>query len=250
MHISVEVAGNAAIVTLDAPERLGAVTGPDLNEIADHVERLEADPAVRVIALTGTGRAFCAGAALSGAFTDTTTLEGVDRLVRVLHACRTPTLALVGGVAAGAGVSIALVCDYVIASEEASFMLAFTRIGLMPDGGATALVAASIGRARAQRLALLAERLSARVAADWGLIAECVPAEEYADRCRALLTQLAAGPPLAYAATAEAIDAATLDLDAALRREDVGQRSLSATADCAEGIEAFLGKRPARFVGA
>ena len=119
--------------------------------------------------------------------------------MRAVLASRTPVVALVGGVAAGIGVPMALACDYVVASDSASFVLAFTRIGLMPDGGATALVAASIGRARAMRLAMTGEKLPAVAAAEWGLVAECVPAASFSARCDELLSAFSVGATTALA---------------------------------------------------
>jgi len=253
--IRVRVAGDLAALTFDAPERLNAVDAPMLAELTAALERLDADPGVRVITLTGAGRGFCAGASLAvpadgPLVIDTATLYAAGRVVAAMTATRTPILALVNGVAAGVGVSFALAADYVLASEAASFMLAFTKIGLMPDGGATALVAASIGRARAMRLALTAEHLPAATAAQWGLIAEVVPTAEFAARSAVLARELAASAPLATGATKTAINAASLDLAAAIGREETGQEALLHTADFREGVGAFNGKRAARFHGA
>lgn len=245
-------------IVLAAPEKLNAVDAAMLSAITAGVKALAADPGVRVIALTGEGRGFCAGADIAGeraeevgveegGAVDPAVLDGVNSVTRAIVASRTPVIALVNGIAAGYGASMALACDYVLATESAAFMLAFTKIGLMPDGGATALVAASIGRARATRLALLAEKLPARLAAQWGLIAECVPDEDFAARGQEVLAVLGAGAPQAIADTLEAINAATLDLEAALDRETAGQTRLLASADFAEGVQAFLEKRPAQF---
>lgn len=248
-RVGVRVEGAAGLVTLDAPHRLNAVDPQMCAAIVEGVRRLDADPAVRVIVLTGEGRGFCSGAPLSETGADMGVLDAGAEVVRTLLAARTPTLALVHGVAAGIGVPMALACDYVLAADEAPFVLAFTKIGLMPDGGSTALVTASIGRARALRLAMTGERLDGRTAADWGLVAESVPREELAARAEALLAELAAGAPLALAETTAAVNAACPDVEAALAREDAGQRRLAATADHLEGVAAFLDKRPAQFRG-
>ena len=163
-QVRVAVEGAVGRITLAAPDRLNAVDAAMLFAVADAVRRLDADPAVRVIALTGEGRGFCAGADLGSGTdlagqVDSSTLDGAGDAVRALTGSATPTVALVNGVAAGVGVSLAIACDYVVASEAASFVLAFARIGLMPDGGATALVAASIGRAKAMRMALTGEKV-------------------------------------------------------------------------------------------
>jgi enoyl-CoA hydratase len=249
-----EVAGGIARVTLDAPERLNAVDPAMLEAVVERVESAGSDPAVRVVALTGSGRGFCAGADLGRAAAedgelDDATLLGVGAAARALLACPRPTVALVGGVAAGAGASMALACDYVLATASASVVLAFARIGLMPDGGATALVAANVGRARAMRLALTGEKLPAPVAAEWGLVSECVPDEEFPARCEALLAQLAAASPTAATATKAAVNGATLDLGGALEVEERDQRRLIRGADAREGVRAFLEKRPPVFRG-
>jgi enoyl-CoA hydratase len=157
-------------------------------------------------------------------------------------------VAAVQGPAAGVGVSLALACDVVLASEQAYFLLAFTKIGLMPDGGASALVAAAIGRIRAMRMALLAERISAADALDWGLVTAVYPAERFDAEVDAVLARLDAGPAVALAKTKDAINAATLsELDGALEREKQGQLQLLASRDFAEGARAFQQRRPAVF---
>lgn len=256
-HVSVTVTGPVGRVTMTAVERLNAVDAPMLEALVAAVRRLDADPAVRVIALTGEGRGFCAGANLaidraaldSAAPVDSATLRVAGDLVRALLGASTPTVALVSGVAAGVGVSLALSCHYTLASDDASFTLAFTKIGLMPDGGATALVAAHAGRAKAMRMALTGERVDARTADAWGLVSECVSGDEFAARSEALLFQLAAGPPLAMAATTAAVNAGSLDLEAALAREEPGQQALLDSSDFREGVIAFLEKWRASFHG-
>ncbi len=248
--ILVEVTGAVGRITLDAPDRLNAVDAAMCAGLASAVRALDADPAVRAIALTGAGRGFCSGAALvPGAAPTGGTLHAGGDAVRALLGARTPVVAVVHGVAAGIGVSFALASDYVLAGEAASFMLAFTRIGLMPDGGATALVTASIGRARAMRMALTGEKVPARTAEHWGLIAECVPDEALTGRADALLDDFAGGPGLALARTKAAINAAAMDVEAAVNREETGQVRLLETQDFAEGLAAFTDKRTARFRG-
>ena len=253
--VLVAVDGPVGRVTLDDPDHLNAVDTSMLDAVAEAVDRLSADPAVRVIALGGTGRGFCAGANLSGgadqvgAEVDTGTLGAVGRAIRAITGSPTPTVAVVHGVAAGVGVSLAVACDYVLAGEAASFVLAFARIGLMPDGGATALVAASVGRTRALRMAMTGEKVDGRTAQAWGLVSECVPDQDLPARAEAVLAQLGGSAPEAAARTSAAINAASLDLDAALAIEEAGQAELLASADFREGVAAFLAKRPARFSG-
>jgi len=223
-----------------------------LDAVADAVDSLGADPSVRAVVVTGAGRGFCAGANLAVGGdappqVGTGTLDAAGRAVRAIVDCPLPTVALVHGVAAGVGVSVALACDYVLASDAASFVLAFARIGLMPDGGATALVAASVGRARALRMALTGEKVDGATAAAWGLVAESVAADRFDDRAAELVARLAASAPESARETSAAINAATLDLEGALGREERGQARLLQSADFVEGVSAFLEKRPARF---
>ena len=238
-------------LTFDRPERYNSLTAEIIHAAADAVDGAAAD-GTRVIVLTGSGKAFSSGADVGadGAPPGLDTLDAANRLARSISASPVVVVAAVNGVAAGVGCSIALVADLAIAKESAAFMLAFTKIGLMPDGGASLLVAAAVGRARAARMALLAEKVSAPTALEWGLIAAVVPDEEFTDEVERLAASLAAGPPLAYAATKKALAGATLDLlNATLAAERDGQGPLLQSADFAEGMAAFQAKRPAVFRG-
>lgn len=232
-------------VELNAPERLNAFDTPMLTVMGDAV--LGAGEGVKVIVLRGAGRGFCAGADLShGA--DTGTIGAVNRLVNALVESPLPVVSVVQGPCAGAGVPIALAADLVIASTDAFFQLAFTRIGLMPDAGATALVAAAVGRIAAARMALLAERIDAEQAHRWGLVSQVLPPDELAARVDEIVDQLNRGPGAAYRLTKAAINAATLGgLGPALAREHEGQTVLLASPDFAEGSAAFLQRRPPVF---
>ena len=159
-----------------------------------------------------------------------------------------PVVAAVHGPAAGVGVSLALACDVVLASEKAFFLLAFTKIGLMPDGGASALVAAAIGRIRAMRMALLAERLSAAEAHEFGLVSGVYPADDFETEVDRVIAILVAGPAVALRKTKQAINAATLtELDGAFDRESEGQLQLLGSHDFREGTRAFQQRRAAEF---
>ena len=241
-------------ITMDRPAQLNAMTAAMSDRIASELEGAAARDDVRVVVLAGAGGAFSSGADLSGADAhenfDVTSLDRANRIVRAIVSLDKPCVAAVNGVAAGVGCSAALACDLVVASESASFLLAFARIGLMPDGGATASVAASIGRARAMRMALLAEPLPAREAYDAGLVSHLVADDEFEDTLAQVVGRLAAGAPLAYAATKKAVNAATLGhLHDALERERTGQTVLLRTADVAEGMRAFGEKRRPVFRG-
>jgi enoyl-CoA hydratase len=252
--LEVSVDGGALWLRLNRPEVLNALSDEMAADLARLVEEATARDDVRVVVLTGTGRAFCTGADLSGADAherfDARALDAANRIVRAITNLDKPVVAAVNGVAAGVGCSAALAADLVVAAESASFLLAFTRIGLMPDGGATATVAASIGRARAMRMALLAEALPAREAYDAGLGSHLAPDAELPAVVATLVARLAAGPPLAYAATKKAVNAATLaQLEGALERERSGQAVLLRTADVAEGMRAFGERRRPVFRG-
>ncbi len=240
-------------LTMNRPERLNALTAAMSDRVAAEVEGAATRDDVRVVLVAGAGGAFCSGADLSGADAhqnfDVTSLDRANRIIRAVTGLDKPVVAAVDGVAAGVGCSTALACDLVVASPRASFLLAFARIGLMPDGGATATVAASVGRARAMRMALLGEALGAQEAYDAGLVSH-LAADDFEGTVEGLVARLAAGPPLSYAATKKAVNAATLGhLHDALERERTGQTILLRTADVAEGMLAFGEKRLPEFRG-
>lgn len=252
--LDVRVEDGALWLTLNRPEVFNALSAEMADDVARLVEQATADDDVRVVVVTGTGFAFSTGADISGANAhehfDVSALDRANRIIRAIVGLDKPVVAAVNGVAAGVGCSAALAADIIVAAESASFLLAFARIGLMPDGGATATVAAAIGRARAMRMGLLAEPLTAREAYDAGLVTHVASDEEFAATVDRIVRRLAAGPPLAYAATKRAINAATLDqLEPALERERTGQTVLLRTDDVAEGMRAFGEKRKPTFGG-
>jgi enoyl-CoA hydratase len=241
-------------LTLDRPATHNALTAEMADALAAELEGAAARDDVRVVLLTGAGAAFCSGADLSGPDAheglDATSLDRASRIVRAVVSLDRPVVAAVNGVAAGVGCSTAVACDLVVAAESARFVLAFSRIGLMPDGGATATVAAAVGRTRAMRMALLGEALSAREAQAAGLIGQVVADDALGGAVEELVRALAAGPPLAYAATKKAVNAATLGhLEEAFARERSGQTVLLRTDDAAEGMRAFGEKRPPTYRG-
>ena len=249
----VNLADGVLSVTIDRPDSLNSLTPRVLDGLADAFERAATDPRVRVARLGGTGRGFSSGAGIGVNETGdghepVETLIQANRAVRAIVNLPRPVVAVVQGPTAGVGVSLALACDLVIASEKAFFLLAFTKIGLMPDGGASALVAASIGRARAMKMALLAERLPADEALAAGLVTAVHPAGDLESEANKVIERLLAGPAVAYAKTKQAINGATLsDLDAALARETAGQHVLLNSRDLREGIKAFQEKRDPTF---
>lgn len=251
--LDVRVEDGALWLTLNRPDVFNALNGEMADELARLLEEATTRDEVRVVVLTGTGPAFSTGADISGAGGDDldgTALDRANRIIRAVVNLDKPVVAAVNGIAAGVGLSAALAADLVVATGSAAFLLAFARVGLMPDGGATATVAASVGRARAMRMALLAEPLTAQDAYDAGLVTHVVPDADFADTVGRVVRRLAAGPPLAFAATKKAVNAATLhQLEEALERERVGQTVLLRTDDAAEGIRAFGEKRRPEFRG-
>lgn len=251
--LSVTLAGGVLSVTIDRPATLNSLTEAVLTGIADVMETAATDPRVRVVRLGGTGRGFCSGASMSAddvssRAAGTGILVEANRTVRAIAALPRPVVAVVQGPAAGVGVSLALACDLVLASDKAFFILAFTKVGLMPDGGATASIAAAIGRIRAMRMALLAERLSAAEALACGLISAVHPAAGFEDEVNKVLSGLSRGPARAFAKTKEAINAATLTaLAPALERELQGQTVLKQSHDHTEGTTAFQQGRAPEF---
>lgn len=252
--IEVRLRDGALRLTLTRPDRLNALTDRMVEVLCEALEGAVAHDEVRCAVVTGTGGSFSAGADVEGAAAherfDVRALDAANRLVRAITNLDKPVVAAVNGVAAGVGCSMALAADLVVAATSAQFLLAFTRLGLMPDGGSSYTVAASVGRARAMRMALLAEPLGAQEAYDAGLATHVVADDELAGVVDRLVHRFASGPPLAFAATKKAVNAATLGgLHDALERERVGQTVLLRTDDVAEGMRAFNEKRRPRFEG-
>jgi len=256
MTDQVEVRSDEGIlrVTLRRPEAFNALSEEMAVGLVEALDRAAVDDAVRVVVLTGSGPAFSAGADIAGENPvdgfDEATMDGAATITRRITGLAKPVVAAVNGIAAGVGASICFAADLAVATESASFLLAFSRIGLMPDGGSTLTVAASVGRAKAMRMALLAEVMTAREAYDAGLVSHLAADAEFEATVEQLLRRLVAGPPVAFAATKKAVNAATLGgLEAALDRERVGQVVLFGTEDAAEGMRAFVQKRRPTFSG-
>jgi 2-(1,2-epoxy-1,2-dihydrophenyl)acetyl-CoA isomerase len=244
-------------LTLNRPAALNSFTAAMHRELLAALDLAAADDTVRCVVLTGAGRGFCAGQDLNddGMGQDGTPadVEGVVErhykpLALRIRSMPVPVIAMVNGVAAGAGANIALGCDLVIAARSASFIQAFSKIGLVPDGGGTWLLPRLVGRARALGLAMTGDKLPAEEAAAMGMIWRCVDDAVLLETTLALATRLAALPSAALAATRRILDEAVgLDFATALVREARVQGELSRAGDFAEGVGAFLQKRPAVF---
>jgi 2-(1,2-epoxy-1,2-dihydrophenyl)acetyl-CoA isomerase len=254
--LRLEVDGPVATITLDRPAALNALTVPVKVALRETLESLAADRSVRVVILTGAGRAFCAGQDLAerdqpdAAPLEVEVRERYNPIIRAIRSMGQPVIAAVNGVAAGAGASLAFACDIRIAAEEARFVLAFGRIGLVPDSGATWFLPRLVGPAKAAELALIGDGVDAAEALRLGLVSRVVAADELLPEARSLAARLAEGAPLAMALTKEALQRSlTITLDQALDGEAKLQGIAGASADHAEGLAAFKEKRPPRFAG-
>jgi len=243
-------------ITLDRPEKLNAIDGALAHEAREAFEEAAQVDGIRVVVLTGNGRAFCAGQDLS----DPAVAPGGDLgemidqyynpLIRAMRALPKPIVARVNGVAAGAGANLAFAADLIVAARSASFIESFSRIGLLPDSGGTWMLPRLFGQARAVGLAMLGERISAEQAHAWGAIWQVVDDNALDEACNTLAYTLAQAPTRALGAIKAAFDAsATSTLDAALELECELQRLLGATRDYREGVQAFTAKRKPEFEG-
>jgi 2-(1,2-epoxy-1,2-dihydrophenyl)acetyl-CoA isomerase len=259
-HILFATEGGVARLTLNRPDRLNSFNDAMHAEVRDALSQVRASVDTRVLLLTGAGRGFCAGQDLG----DRAVAPGaepvdlgtsIDRnykpLVLGLRALPMPVVCAVNGVAAGAGANIALACDLVIATKSASFIQAFSKIGLIPDSGGTHFLPRLVGTARAMGLAMLGDKLPAEQAAAWGLIWKCVDDADFAASVESLVQQLAAAATRGLAAIKQAIYASAENtLEAQLDLERDLQRVLGRSDDYREGVAAFAAKRPPRFAGA
>ncbi|MBI2255265.1 MAG: enoyl-CoA hydratase/isomerase family protein [Proteobacteria bacterium] len=244
-------------ITLNRPQRLNALTRGLLGNLSDALADIAADDEARVLVLTGSGRGFCAGQDLTdkGAVEDGRVVrDTVERyynpVVRQLRSLDLPVIAAVNGIAAGAGMSLALSADITLATESAVFDLAFARIGLIPDAGGTYTLQRILGPARALGLAILGEKIGARQAADMGLIWRSVPDADFRSEVDALAARLATAPTKAIALMKRAFNAGghhSLEQQLALEAEL--QSQAADTEDFQEGLAAFLGKRAPKFKG-
>jgi 2-(1,2-epoxy-1,2-dihydrophenyl)acetyl-CoA isomerase len=252
-----ETRGAVLVLTMNRPERLNALNEDLLAALNAGFDKAAADDAVRAVLLTGGGRGFCAGADLMqdlGMGTQRDLGASIDTyynpLVRKMRGLKKPIICAVNGVAAGAGMNLALAGDIVIAARSANFTQAFIRIGLMPDAGGTYFLPRLIGEGRARAMAMLGETMTAQQAEEIGLVWKLFDDEVFATEALTMATNLAAKPTRALAYMKQAFESSAANsLDAQLDLERDLQRKLGETSDFEEGVKAFVEKRPAVFTG-
>ena len=252
--ITFEVSENICVITLNRADKMNALTTQMRAEIAHAVT--QGGKEARVVVLTGAGRAFCSGQDLGDRATaasvdlERTLRDEYQPMLRAIVDCPVPTIAAVNGAAAGAGANLALACDVVFAAENAYFLQAFTRIGLIPDAGGTYVLPRSMGTAKAMGAALFADKISARQADDWGMIWASVPEAQFDEVWRERAAHLANGPTAAYAAAKEAIRGSwNNSLEDQLAFEAKVQGECGNSRDFKEGVLAFTEKRAPTFEG-
>ncbi len=252
--ILLDITDGLAVLTFNRPDKMNALTTQMRAEIT-HAMKHAARHA-RCVVLTGAGGAFCSGQDLGDASStgkidlERSLRDEYQPMLETIHDCPVPTIAAVNGPAAGAGANLALCADVVIATESAYFLQAFALIGLLPDAGGTWFMPRQMGLAKAMGASLFAEKISARQADDWGLIWEAVADEDFAAHWRKRATYLANGPTAGFAAMKQALRGTYENtLSQQLTTEAHLQGECGRSRDFAEGVVAFLEKRPAKFEG-
>ena len=257
--IQFKIENGIAVLTLNRPDRLNSFTQAMHREVRAALDQVQADKTVRVLLLTGAGRGFCAGQDLNDRAVEPGA-PGVDLgesvekyyapLVMTLRTLPMPVICAVNGVAAGAGANLALACDIVLAAKSASFIEAFSKLGLIPDTGGTWALPRLIGPARAMGLAMLGERLPAEQAEAWGLIWRCVPDDALMIEAMAMAEHFATAPTKGLAYTKKAMLASSTNtLEQQLALEASMMRELGYSHDYREGVAAFIEKRQPQFKG-
>jgi 2-(1,2-epoxy-1,2-dihydrophenyl)acetyl-CoA isomerase len=246
-------------IDLNRPDRMNAWDRQLGVELLGAIEDATGDESVRAVTITGAGRAFSAGADLKAGFepspeghpdVESRLREIYHPIIAGIRRMPKPVLAAVNGPAAGIGCSLALACDLIVARESAYLLLAFVNIGLVPDGGSSLLVPSRVGFARAAEMAMLGERVPARQALEWGLINRVVGDDEFDAEVDALAERLATGPTMSYAGSKRQLnDWLYSRMEQQLELEASIQQETAASGDFAEGVQAFLDRRPARFSG-
>ena len=258
-HLIIQQDGGVLTITMNRPEVLNAFNDTMLAELTEAVETVAEDETVRCVVLTGAGRAFGSGQDLrslvegrsSGAIgTVSAHVQKYHRVVLAIRNMPKPVIAAVRGVAAGISCNIALACDMRIATDDARFIEAFARIGLVPDGGGGYFLPRLVGVGKAMELAMLADEVSGPEAERIGLVNKCIPVEEFEEATRTFAQRLANGPTRAYALIKKLIHtSAESDLQTSLRLEGELQDIAFETEDHQNAVVAFLQKRPPKYKG-
>src|SRR4051794_2190608 len=259
MTVQVQRRGAVSTIILDRPQAMNAVNTDLGDALRAAVEDAAQDDSVRAVVLTGNGKAFCSGADLKSGFEPdadgypdlgTALRERYHPIIEGLRTMPKPVVAAVNGPAVGIGLSFALACDLVVAAESSYLLLGFVNIGLVPDGGSSLLIPERIGFARAIEMAMLGEKVPAQQAHTWGLVNRVVPDDELRTHTQELADQLAAGPTRSYAGSKRQLTHwASARLQEQLELEATVQAEMARTKDFAEGVTAFVEKRPPRFSG-
>ncbi|WP_102275698.1 enoyl-CoA hydratase-related protein [Cytobacillus massiliigabonensis] len=252
--VKYEVNKQVAWITLNRPEKLNAFTEQLNKELQHAVKQANRDTAVRCLVITGEGRAFCSGEDLSGVKEDMDHGDVLRRrynpMVMELHKCEKPVIAAVNGVAAGAGMSLALACDFRLLSEKASFIEAFIHVGLVPDAGNLYYLPKLIGHAKSLELAVLGEKISAQTAQELGLATKVIPLDRWTEEVTVFAEKLAAMPTIAIGLIKKNLKASWgHSLEESLEMDAQAQRIAGLTADHKEGVQAFIEKRKPVFTG-
>lgn len=253
-----DVSDRIATLTLNRPDAMNATTDEMYQELQDLIPKIAADRDVACVILTGAGRGFCAGADLKARKDDATPLERRARhrwilkdILEPLYRLEKPIIAAVNGAAAGAGFNIALACDFIIASDKASFIQAFARVGLVPDLGGLYLLGRVIGINKAKELCFTARKVSAEEAQSLGIVNHVVPHDSLLDEARAIATKITAASPTAIAMTKSLLDKSTNStIDQMLEYESYAQTIAYLTPEYEEGVQAFREKRAPDFAAA
>lgn len=252
--VKYEVGNGVAWITLNRPDKLNAFTEQLNKEVQHSVKQASRDKEVRCLVITGEGRAFCSGQDLQGVNEDMDHGEVLRQfynpMVMEIHRCEKPIIAAVNGVAAGAGMSLALACDFRLLSEKASFLEAFIHVGLVPDAGNLYFLPKLIGHAKAMELAVLGEKINAEEAKELGLATKVIPMEQWQAEITAFAEKVANMPTAAIAVIKKNLKACwESTLEESLERDAQGQRIAGLTLDHKEGVAAFMQKRKPVFQG-